>query len=66
MEVLHQTAGKASFTMVALVRTVWACLNSGNTLVDAMVVQMAHRSREGYGKQRLWGSVAMGVRHSKF
>lgn len=61
MEILHRTAGKASFTVVALVRTVWACLNSGNILVDAMVVQMAQRTREGYGKQRMWGSVAMGV-----
>ena len=39
---------------------IWACVNSGNTLIDAMVVQMSHRTKEGYGKQRMWGAVAMG------
>ena len=60
MEVLHLTAAGMGFTGILLVRTAWATVNSGSQLTDALVAHMSHKTKEGFGRQRLWGSIAWG------
>ena len=60
MEVLHLTAAGMGFTGILVVRTAWATVNSGSQLTDALVAHMSHKTKEGFGRQRLWGSVAWG------
>jgi hypothetical protein len=60
MEILRRFGPTVSFLHILLLRTIWAFANSGGMLVDAMVVQMSHGTDEGYGKQRLWGSISWG------
>jgi len=60
MEVLRQSAGRMAFQGILIVRTCWAMANSGSQLTDALVAQMSHKTKEGFGKQRLWGSIAWG------
>ncbi len=47
--------------MPRLTGTLFAVFNCCSVLVDCMVAQLSHRTKEGYGKQRLWGSVAWGL-----
>lgn len=61
LEALRRYAAVLSFGYVLVLRTAWSIANAGSPIVDAMVAQLAHRSKEGYGRQRLWGSVAWAV-----
>mmetsp|Transcript_23494 Transcript_23494/g.76510 ORF Transcript_23494/g.76510 Transcript_23494/m.76510 type:complete len:489 (+) Transcript_23494:229-1695(+) len=60
MEALRRNARFLGFQQILLLRTIWAVTNAGGQLVDALVAQLSHRTKEGYGKQRLWGSVSWG------
>jgi len=60
MEALRRNARFLGFRQILLLRTIWAVTNAGGQLVDALVAQLSHRTKEGYGKQRLWGSVSWG------
>ena len=60
MELLHRTAGRMAFAGILIIRTIWCMVNSGSQLVDALVAHMSHKTKEGFGRQRLWGSIAWG------
>ena len=60
MELLRENAGRMAFTAFLILRTLWCFVNSGSQLTDALVAHMSHKTKEGFGRQRLWGSVAWG------
>ena len=57
---LHQSAAKLPLAGILVLRTFWCIVNAGSQLIDALVAHMSHKTKEGFGKQRLWGSLAWG------
>jgi len=60
LEIFHQLAATMPLTILIVARLGWSITNSAGLLVDVMVARLSYKSKEGYGKQRLWGAVAWG------
>ena len=60
MEVLRRFGPQWDFWSVLALRMVGSALSGGTNLIDAMVAQLSYGSKEGYGRQRMWSSVATG------